>query len=291
MSAEKHVMTEQHEPRIAARQLPTVLVLAGHDPTGGAGLVADAEAAGACGAWPLTIPTALTVQSSADVSAVMPCDPDAMRAMADALDEFTVTAIKIGLIASLDSLDAVVDIVSRYPGVPLVLDPVLKAGGGRELSSAELRDAFRERLLPRADILTPNRLELGRLAGVAGDSDTDRAVALLSLGCQAVLVTTTDDPPTNSNHCQVVHTLHTPDESRQWHWPRLAGSFHGSGCTLAAALAARLACGERLLPACEQAQAYTWETLDHGWLPDPQRPMSQALPRRLWRHPEWRSRP
>lgn len=283
------MVAESHEPRIAARQLPVVLVLAGHDPTGGAGLLADAEAIGACGAWPLTIPTALTVQSSTDVRAVMPCVPDAMRAMAEALEEFTVAAIKVGLIASLDSLDAVVDIVRRYPGVPLVLDPVLKAGGGRELSSVELLDAFRERLLPRVDILTPNRLELARLAATAGDSDTEQAVTLLSLGCQAVLVTATDDPPAHSQRHQVVHTLHTPDESRQWHWPRLAGSFHGSGCTLAAALAARLACGERLLPACEQAQAYTWETLDHGWLPDPQRPAGQALPRRLWRHPEWRS--
>ena len=276
-----------HTPRVASRQLPAVLVMAGHDPTGGAGLVADAEAIGACGAWPLTIPTALTVQSSADVSAVMPCDPDSMRAMAAGLDEFSVAAIKVGLIASLDTLDAVVDIVRRFPGVPLVMDPVLKAGGGRELSSVELRDAFSERLLPLVDILTPNRLELARLAGEELLSDTDRAIALLSLGCQAVLVTATDDPLPGSDQHQVIHTLHTPDEGRQWHWPRLPGRFHGSGCTLAAALAARLACGERLLPACEQAQAYTWETLAHGWLPNPQRSASQALPRRLWRHPAW----
>ncbi|MBD3897027.1 hydroxymethylpyrimidine/phosphomethylpyrimidine kinase [Halomonas sp. ML-15] len=276
-----------YTPRVTSRQLPVVLVLAGHDPTSGAGLVADAEAISACGAWPLTIPTALTVQSSADVSAVMPCDPDSMRAMAAALDEFSVAAIKVGLIASLESLDAVVDIVRRYPGVPLVMDPVLKAGGGRELSSVELRDAFRERLLPRVDILTPNRLELARLGGDEQHTDTDRAIALLSLGCQAVLVTATDDPLPGSERHQVIHTLHTPDEGRQWHWPRLPGRFHGSGCTLAAALAARLACGERLLPACEQAQAYAWETLENGWLPDPQRPHSQALPRRLWRHPGW----
>ncbi|SDL57486.1 hydroxymethylpyrimidine/phosphomethylpyrimidine kinase [Franzmannia pantelleriensis] len=279
-----------HSPRVASRQLPAVVVLAGHDPTGGAGLVADAEAISACGAWPLTIPTALTVQNSTDVSAVTPCDPDTMRAMAAALDEFSVAAIKVGLVASLETLDAVVDIVRRFPGVPLVMDPVLKAGGGRELSSLELRDAFRERLLPRVDILTPNRLELARLAGDDQDNDTDRAIALLSLGCQAVLVTATDDPLPGSDRRQVIHTLHTPDEGRQWHWPRLPGRFHGSGCTLAAALASRLACGERLLPACEQAQAYTWETLEHGWLPDLQHRGGQALPRRLWRHPAWSDR-
>lgn len=268
------------------RELPVVLVLAGHDPTSGAGLVADAEAVAACGGWPLTIPTALTIQNSTDVTAVMPSDPDAMRAMADALDEFSVAAIKIGLVASLESLDAVVDIVRRYPGVPLVMDPVLKAGGGRELSTAELHDAFRERLLPLVDILTPNRLELARLAGEEADNDTDRAIAILSLGCQAVLVTGTDDPPPGCADDQVIHTLHTPDQGRQWHWPRLAERFHGSGCTLAAALAARLACGERLLPACEQAQSFTWEALRHGWSPRLKHADAQALPRRLWRYPE-----
>ncbi|PAU77362.1 bifunctional hydroxymethylpyrimidine kinase/phosphomethylpyrimidine kinase [Halomonas salipaludis] len=283
-------MDTTHAPRVANRQLPAVLVMAGHDPTGGAGLVADAEAISACGAWPLTIATALTVQSSADVTTVMPCDPDAMRNMAAALDEFSVAAIKVGLVASLESLDAVVDIVRRYPGVPLVMDPVLKAGGGRELSSLELRDAFRERLLPLVDIITPNRSELARLASDDLLSDTDRAIELLSLGCQAVLVTATDDPLPGSDRRQVIHTLHTPDEGRQWHWPRLPGRFHGSGCTLAAALAARLACGERLMPACEQAQRYTWESLEHAWLPAPQRPEGQALPRRLWRHPAWSDR-
>lgn len=266
---------------LTMRHLPVVLVLSGHDPTGGAGLVADAEAVGTCGGWPLTVPTALTAQSCHDVRAVMPCRGDDMRAMVDALVEFEVAAIKVGLIASLESLDAVVDIVRRYPGVPLVVDPVLQAGGGKELSTLELRDAFRERLLPLVDVLTPNRLELARLS-VGGDNDTDRAVALLSLGCQAVLVTGTDASGDETLSDPVVHTLHTPDNGRQWHWPRLADNFHGSGCTLAAALAARLAAGESLAQACEQAQEFTWQSLKHGWRPG----SGQALPRRLWRHPD-----
>ncbi|MDI4636399.1 MULTISPECIES: bifunctional hydroxymethylpyrimidine kinase/phosphomethylpyrimidine kinase [Halomonadaceae] len=263
------------------RQLPVVLVLAGHDPSGGAGLTADAETIGACGGWPLTIPTALTVQNSCDVSAVMPCRGDDMRAMAAALGEFSVSAIKVGLVADLESLDAVVDIVRRYPGVPVVVDPVLRAGGGRELSSAELIDAFHERLLPLVDILTPNRAELARLTDSCWQNDTDRAIALMAAGCQAVLVTGTDSPTAGSTADKVVHTLHTPDNGRQWQWPRLAGNFHGSGCTLAASLAAHLAAGESLIQACELAQGYTWQTLRHGWRPAD----GQALPRRLWRHP------
>mgnify|MGYP002621810999 FL=1 len=260
--------------------LPAVLVMAGHDPTGGAGLVADAEAIAACGGWALTIPTALTVQSCRDVQRVVPCDPDTMRAAAEALDEFEIAAIKVGLVADLATLDAVSDIVRRFPGVPLVVDPVLKAGGGRELSTAELVDGFRERLLPLVDILTPNRTELARLSSLPGE-DTERAVELMSLGCQAVLVTGTDSPAAGTPADRVAHTLHTPDQSRQWSWPRLEGRFHGSGCTLASALAARLAVGESLVAACEQAQAFTWQTLSHGWRPGE----AQSLPRRLWRLP------
>lgn len=265
------------------RELPVVLVLAGHDPSGGAGLVADSEAIAACGAWALTVPTALTVQNSADVAAVLPCAGEQIRRMAAALDEFRVAAIKVGLVASLEALDAVVDVIKRHPGVPLVVDPVLKAGGGRELSTAELVDAFRERLLPLVDILTPNRDELARLAGSELEDETQRCVELLSLGCQAILVTGTDSPEAGQAPDRVVHTLHTPDNDRQWQWPRLAGSYHGSGCTLAAALAARLAVGEPLAGACEQAQDFTWQALKHGWRPGE----AQALPRRLWRHPDW----
>lgn len=261
--------------------LPVVLVLAGHDPSGGAGLVADAEAVSACGGWPLTVPTALTVQNTYDVQRVLPCRGDDIRAMAAALGEFDIAAIKVGLVASIEVLDAVVDVVKRYPGVPLVVDPVLRAGGGKKLSTTELPDAFREHLLPRVDILTPNRDELKRLAEIGAGSDTERATSLLAMGCQAVLVTATDTPLADTAHGQVVHTLHTPDNDRQWYWPRLSGSYHGSGCTLAAALAARLAVGESLVAACEQAQEYTWQSLRHGWRPG----KGQALPRRLWRLP------
>ena len=260
--------------------LPTVLVLAGHDPTGGAGLVADAEAVAAAGGWALTVPTALTVQSCRDVAAVVPADPALMRQSVAALDEFAVAAIKIGLVADLATLDAVTDILGRFPGVPVVADPVLRAGGGRELSTIELVDAYRERLLPRVDILTPNRGELARLSPGL-EEDTERAVALMQLGCQGVLVTATDDPVPGTPQGRVAHTLHTPDQSRQWSWPRLDGRFHGSGCTLASCLAARLAAGESLVAACEQAQAFTWEALAHGWRPG----QAQRLPRRLWRLP------
>jgi hydroxymethylpyrimidine/phosphomethylpyrimidine kinase len=266
---------------LVSLNLPMVLVLSGHDPTGGAGLVADSEAIAACGGWAMTIPTALTVQNCRDVQAVYPVSGTHIREMAAALDDLPVAAIKVGLVADIDSLMAVTDVIRQRPGVPVVVDPVLKAGGGTELSGAELQDAFRELLLPHVDILTPNRHELARLAGPDHSNDTQRVVSLLHLGCPAVLVTGTDDPEPGSASDRVVHTLHRPHGDRQWEWPRLPGSYHGSGCTLAAALAARMALGEGLVSACEQAQAFTWQALQHGWQPG----QEQYLPRRLWELP------
>lgn len=271
-------MAETHE---MTPHLPTVLVLAGHDPTGGAGLVADSEAVAACGGWALTLPTALTVQNCRDVSAVRPVAADDLYAMATALDDLEVAAIKIGLVPNGAVLDAVVDILRRRPGVPVVMDPVLRAGGGSDLSTAELVDAMRHQLLPLVDILTPNRRELARLAGDDLEDDTHRSVRLMSLGCQALLVTGTDDPAERVPADRVEHTLHAPETTRQWTWPRLAGRFHGSGCTLASALAARLAVGESLISACEQAQVFTWQALARGWQPG----HDQRLPRRLWQLP------
>lgn len=257
---------------------PVVLVLAGHDPTGGAGLVADSETIAACGGWAATIPTALTVQNCHNVLRILPADPQAMRQMAEALGDMQIAAIKVGLLADEPTLRAAEQIIRRFPGVPVVADPVLKAGGGTELSTPALQELYVDRLLTLVDILTPNRFELAALTPeiTAPFDDTARAVALLSRGCQAILVTATDDPlPGNAQ--QVIHTLHSPDTTRQWQWPRLPETFHGSGCTLASAIAARLAVGERLPMACEQAQHFTWESLSQGYQP----PSGQCLPNRL----------
>ncbi len=256
---------------------PVVLVLAGHDPTGGAGLVADSEAIAACGGWAMTIPTALTVQDCCDVHRVVPVDADLIRDMAAALSSTPIAAIKVGLVASSDTLDAVVAIVRDRPGVPVVVDPVLKAGGGAELSTTELVEAFRTRLLPLVDVLTPNRLELERFTDGAGQDDRARAERLLTSGCDAVLVTGTDDPEADVPAGEVQQVLYCAEGRFAWRWPRLAGRYHGSGCTLAAALAARLALGESLHEACERAQAFAWRALARAWQPS----VGQALPRRL----------
>lgn len=260
---------------------PMVLVLAGHDPSGGAGIIADSEAIKASGGWALTVPTALTVQDCHNVQEVMPVNAHSVIAMVTALETLPIAAIKLGLIADTRMLETVEQVLRRFPGIPVVADPVLKAGGGAELSTAGLSQVYVDKLMALIDVLTPNREELARLTPDVTSSahDTERVVTLMEQGCGAVLVTATDTPFPDSDPHKVVHTLHTPDTTRQWQWPRLSGHFHGSGCTLASSLATRLAVGERLLTACEQAQHFTWQSLLHGYHPD----HGQALPDRFFK--------
>lgn len=267
-----------------ARPMPkAVLVLSGHDPTGGAGLVADSEAIAACQGWALSIPTALTVQNGHDVDQLLPVSSVHIEAAVAALGDWPVKAIKVGLLSDQASLEAVVRVLQGYPGVPVVIDPVLKAGGGAELSTPGLMDAFVDKLLPLASLVTPNRLELKRLSrslGVEG-SDRERVDALLSQGCQAVLVTATDDPLASvPDQGGVEHVLYQTKAQQHWQWPRLPGQFHGSGCTLAASIAARLAQGESLAEACRQGQHFTWHSLSQGYHPA----SGQAMPNRWIDH-------
>ncbi|MFC0337447.1 hydroxymethylpyrimidine/phosphomethylpyrimidine kinase [Kushneria avicenniae] len=263
--------------------LPCVLVLAGHDPTGGAGLIADAEAVRAMGGWALTVPTALTRQTTVDVQAVMPRPGEEILATARGLlEDCNVHAIKVGLIADLSTLEAVTTLCAAHSHLPIVIDPVLKAGGGRELSGQILMAAMAERLLPLADLVTPNLQELSRLATVLAGSDlqdqavADQAARVLDSGARAVLATGADMAEARQQP-HVTHQLYTRNGVQSWSWPRLPGHYHGSGCTLASAAAAALARGDALEEACRQAQQFTWQSLESALRPG----RGQALPDRL----------
>ncbi|AOM02691.1 bifunctional hydroxymethylpyrimidine kinase/phosphomethylpyrimidine kinase [Cobetia marina] len=255
-------------------RLPCVLVLAGHDPSGGAGLIADSEAIRAGGGWALTVPTALTVQNSSNVQAVMAQSGESILAMAHALlDDFRPRALKIGLLASHEALMATVTLIDElrqhWPALPVVWDPVLKAGGGHELSSEALIQQARETLLARVDVITPNRGELARLAACPeGAGENELAERLLMEGAGAVLVTGTDPldhDDASLSEPSVTHRLYRREHGRlSLDCPRLPGSFHGSGCTLASHLAVRLARGISLEPAWRAAQQATWQSLVAG---------------------------
>src|SRR3954462_14678968 len=173
--------------------LPAVLTFAASDPTSGAGLQADLLALASMGCYPLSVVTALTVQDTAGVEAFLAIDPDWVADQARCLlEDMPVAAFKMGMLGSTEIVTMVAEVVSDYPDVPLVLDPVLASGRGDEFAGEDMILAIRELLVPQSTIVTPNIPELRRLAGEEDDADLGEcAQALLDSGCEYVLVTGT----------------------------------------------------------------------------------------------------
>lgn len=245
---------------------PQVLVFAASDPSSGAGLQADLLTLASLGCHPLTAITALTVQDTTGVQSVHPVAAELLEQQArTVLEDMPVAAFKIGVLGSVENVVAVAEILSDYPEIPLVFDPVLASGRGDEFSGEEIISAMRELLLPQTTLLTPNAPEARRLAE-SDDDDGEPSIAvcaqrLIEMGAQYVLIT-----GTHENTPQVVNTLYGPEGViRRDEWERLPGSYHGSGCTLASAIAGCLAGGADIEEAVRDAQDYTWQTLKNGF--------------------------
>jgi hydroxymethylpyrimidine/phosphomethylpyrimidine kinase len=242
---------------------------------------ADILTLSSMGCHPLSVVTAITIQDTMGVEDVLPIDAEWVADQARCvLEDVPVAVFKIGLLGSVDTVTAIAEVVSDYPDIPLVLDPVLASGRGDELASAELISAMRELLIPQTTLITPNSLEVRRL--VQEDDTDDEEYAdlgecanrILSLGCEYVLIT-----GTHENTPQVVNTLYEQNGVvRTDSWQRLAGTFHGSGCTLASAIAATIANGLAVPEAVRDAQEYTWQTLKHAYRTG----MGQLVPDRLF---------
>jgi len=250
------------------------MTLAGNDPTGGAGIQADIEALASMGCHAAPVITALTVQDTAGVRRFEPVEPmlliDQARAV---LEDMPVGAFKIGMIGSTENVEAIHSILIDYPDIPVVLDPVLSGGGGGKLSDDDIVDAIISMLLPQTTILTPNTDEARRLATGADTLDAC-AQGLLDMGCEYVLLTGTHD---NTN--TVDNRLYAERRRLEtFRWERLPGSYHGSGCTLAATIAGLLAQGLDPFAAVHEAQEYTWEALKNGYRVG----MGQSLPNRFF---------
>ena len=239
--------------------LPLVLCLSGHDPTGGAGLHADIEAIAACGGHALSIITAHTVQDTSDVLRVTPVAPLLIAQQIETLaNDCEIAAIKIGLLGDAEQIPPLVQWIQRLQK-PVVFDPVLRAGGGSNLASAALIAAVTEQLLPHITLLTPNAAEARRLAPKQ-DSLELSAQELMAIGCQNILITGGDEAGSS-----VINTWHRQGQPPKiFEWPRLPETFHGAGCTLAAACAAFLAQGLAMGDAIQRAQTYTQHTLHHA---------------------------
>ncbi|HEV7393072.1 MAG: Phosphomethylpyrimidine kinase [Betaproteobacteria bacterium] len=259
---------------------PIVLVFAASDPSGGAGLQADIMTLSSMGCHPLSVVTAVTIQDTTGVDDVSPIDAEWVADQARCvLEDMAVAAFKIGVLGSVETIAAIAEVVSDYPEIPLVLDPVLASGRGDELASEEMVAALRELLVPQTTIITPNSLEARRLAIDDNNEEDDPDLAecaqrLIASGCEYVLVT-----GTHENTPQVVNTLYGQEGIlRSDSWQRLPGSYHGSGCTLASAIAATIANGLPIGDAVKDAQEYTWQTLKAAFRPG----MGQYIPDRLF---------
>ncbi|HQS59586.1 MAG TPA: bifunctional hydroxymethylpyrimidine kinase/phosphomethylpyrimidine kinase [Gallionellaceae bacterium] len=259
---------------------PIVLTFAASDPSAGAGMQADILTIASMGCHPLTVVTAITVQDTSGVDDVQSIDPElVMNQARTVLEDMPVAAFKIGLLGSVENIAVIAEIISDYPDIPLVFDPVLSSGRGDELANEDMLDAMRELLLPQTTILTPNSLEARRLIQDE-DNDEDNpdlaecAKRIIELGCEYVLIT-----GTHENTPKVINSLYGENGLiRSDSWPRLPGIYHGSGCTLASAIAALLANGLPMEEAVREAQEYTWETLKYGFRPG----MGQHIPDRLF---------
>jgi hydroxymethylpyrimidine/phosphomethylpyrimidine kinase len=243
-------------------------------------LQADIMTLSSMGCHPLSVVTAVTIQDTTGVDDVSAIDADWVADQARCvLEDMPVAAFKIGVLGSVETIAAIAEVVSDYPEIPLVLDPVLASGRGDELASEEMVSAMRELLVPQTTIITPNSLEARRLALNESNEEDDPDLAecarrIIASGCEYVLVT-----GTHENTPQVVNTLYGQDGVlRTDSWHRLPGSYHGSGCTLASAIAATIANGLAIGDAVKDAQEYTWQTLKAAFRPG----MGQHIPDRLF---------
>lgn len=242
---------------------PCVLVFAGSDPSGGAGISADIEAIAAQNAHAMPIITAITVQDNDRVYAVEPVSAELILEQARVIaNKIPIHAIKIGIVSSRANAQAIASWISdfkkRHLGVPVLVDPVLASGHGYSLGTENPIDTVMP-LLKIATIVTPNLFEADRLSPRA-NSRLEQAQHLMALGAENVLI-----KGGHGIEPIVTNSWFHGNQEQHWQWTRLAGTFHGSGCTLASAIAGQLAHGNSMQLSLETAQAYCHRSLQQAY--------------------------
>jgi hydroxymethylpyrimidine/phosphomethylpyrimidine kinase len=245
---------------------PCILVFAGSDPSGGAGISADIEAIAAQGAHALPIITAITVQDNDRVFSVHPVAIELILEQAQALaNKIPISAIKIGIIGSRTNAAAIATWIANFKKqhatVPVILDPVLASGHGDALSVDRADNAVEliAPLIRLAALITPNLSEAELLCPTA-TSALQQAQQLMAYGAADVLI-----KGGHSTEADITNHWFYGDQHRQWQWPRFPGAFHGSGCTLASAIAGQIACGKSMQQAIDVAQTYCQRALENAY--------------------------
>ncbi|HYE95574.1 MAG TPA: bifunctional hydroxymethylpyrimidine kinase/phosphomethylpyrimidine kinase [Rubricoccaceae bacterium] len=245
--------------------IPTALTIAGSDSGGGAGIQADLKAFQANGVFGMSVLTAITAQNTRAVTAVCEVPAEVIVAQLDAVaTDLPVGAVKTGMLSSAAIIEVVAEGLRRHRLRPLVVDPVMVSKGGHALLRPDAIAALRERLLPLADLVTPNAHEAEALAGfpVRTLDDARRAAAAIrSMGPRAVLV----KGGHLDNEADAVDVLVEADGEVLYRAERIAtANTHGTGCTYASAIAANLAKGHPLREAVRRAKGYLTEAIRHA---------------------------
>ena len=257
----------------------TILCLSGLDPSGGAGIQADIESIASMGGHALPVITALTVQNTHNVKRFQEVDPTLFSEQINALlEDISIKAIKIGMIGSLNIVEVIGKVLKENPNIPVIYDPVLAAGGGKDFSTLEMINAIKELILPHVTVLTPNSPEARKL------TDDNELIAcgkkLMDYGCEAVLITGTHEEKEHVDNLW----FHEGKYIETFSWDRLPHEYHGSGCTLSSAIAALIAQGLDPFNAVNEAQDYSWNALKHAFKISDK---GQLIPNRFyWQHAE-----
>ncbi|MBO1924625.1 bifunctional hydroxymethylpyrimidine kinase/phosphomethylpyrimidine kinase [Thiomicrorhabdus sp. 6S3-12] len=254
--------------------LPTVLTIAGSDPSGGAGIQADCKSIHALGGYALSVATALTAQNSQGVQGVYPVSADAFKAQLDSLlADYQIDAVKIGMLAEASKIETVSELLENL-SVPVVLDPVLVSSSGTVLLQQKAIQNLTEKLLPQVTLVTPNLPEAQLLLKQAGfndslqkalqDNETIPARAFAEMGIQNLLLK--GGHQTGSMACDALfEKLQSEPQIHSFCKPRLQVQHsHGTGCTLSSAIATFLARGETLPNAVQKSKQYLHQTLAYA---------------------------
>jgi len=245
--------------------IPNVLTIAGSDSGGGAGIQADLKTFAAMRAYGASAITAVTAQNTQGVRAVHQVPPEMIEAqIAAVFDDLEIAAVKIGMIGNAEAIEAVAAALSGRSGMPVVLDPVMVAASGDPLLEPGAEAVLKSRLLPMADVLTPNLPEAARLLGGAPPSDEaamrDQAKALAALGPRAVLV-----KGGHGTGDEALDILYDGQDFARFTALRVATqNVHGTGCTMSSAIAALLARGFTLHEAVREAKMYLTSALSEA---------------------------
>jgi hydroxymethylpyrimidine/phosphomethylpyrimidine kinase len=237
--------------------IPIALTIAGSDSSAGAGIQADLKTFAALGVYGASVITALTAQNTRGVSGIHPVPSAFVTAQIDAVfGDLDVKAVKIGMVAQLEIIDAIAAALARWPAAPVVLDPVMVATSGDRLLSADAVAGLRTKLIPRVALITPNLPEAAALLGepvASGEAAiADQGKRLLALGCPAVLI-----KGGHGQGAESIDYLVTANGTIALPAPRLSTeNTHGTGCSLSSAIAAGLAKGEALETAVRNAKAF-----------------------------------